>query len=144
MFSKAVFLNAKKSQGCVLKDERVNRWTEPSLHIYIYIQYHSIFSFCHTVFKNFLPQCLLWTVWKRPNGNIHMDWPCITKQWHLLTHVHEYPHAKKLKTSTLRSSILFNWPVRFMKTKHRGKRRRKVVNHNFLLFPLNFPPFKFL
>ena len=36
MFSKAVFLNAKKSQGCVLKDERVNRWTEPSLHIYIY------------------------------------------------------------------------------------------------------------
>ena len=29
-------------------------------------------------------------------------------------------------------------------TKHRGKRRRKVVNQNFLLFTLNFPPFKFL
>ena len=45
MFSEAVFLNAKKSQGCVLKDERVNRWTEPSLHIYI----HNITAFSPSV-----------------------------------------------------------------------------------------------
>ena len=46
-----------------------------------YIYNITAFSpFCHIDFKNFLPQCLCWILWKRLNEDIYTDWPWITKQ----------------------------------------------------------------
>ena len=52
MFSKAVFLNVNKSHDCVLKDQKVNRWTELSLHTSTISQHFLLLSHC---FQKFSP-----------------------------------------------------------------------------------------
>ena len=47
MFSKAVFLSVKKTQDCVVRDQRVNRWTEASLHTSTKSQHFLILPNCY-------------------------------------------------------------------------------------------------
>ena len=52
IFPKAVFLNVKKTQGSVVKDQRLNRWTELSLPTSTISQHFPLLPHC---FKKLSP-----------------------------------------------------------------------------------------